>query len=428
MKEYARFLYRCFRLSFVGDWRYHTWMVLLTVFALLGLNAYCKQLVDGLATTGMTDQVSWGLYIANFTFLVGMAAAAVMLVIPVYIYRNKDLHDLVIFGELLSVAAIIMCLLFVTVDLGRPDRFIHLLQRFNFPISMLTWDVVVLNVYLLLNMHICGYLVYCAYCRRKPGWKFYIPFVFVAIVWAISIHTVTAFLYCGLGGRPFWNSAIIAPRFLASAFSAGPAFIILTLQVIKMTKVYQVTDDALKLLRNIVTIALTINMFLLGCELFTEFYTDSAHMVSTTYLFLGLHGYSGLVPWIWTAIGLNSLALLLLYVPASRRGYWLSLACACCIIGIWIEKGMGLIVPAFIPTPIGEMVEYTPTMNEVLVCTGIWAFGLLAYTIFVRISIPALSGRLVFDQPYTQEQPASVADHSSLESSERLPEEAGSAS
>jgi molybdopterin-containing oxidoreductase family membrane subunit len=162
MMEYPRFLWRCIRLSFVGDGRYYAWMFLLTVVALLGLNAYARQFVSGLAATGMTDHVSWGLYIANFTFLVGMAAAAVMLVIPVYIYRNRELHDLVIFGELFAVAAIIMALMFVVVDMGRPDRLHHMLLRFNFPISMLTWDVIVLNGYLLLNLHICGYLIYSA--------------------------------------------------------------------------------------------------------------------------------------------------------------------------------------------------------------------------------------------------------------------------
>jgi Ni/Fe-hydrogenase subunit HybB-like protein len=213
--------------AFVGDWRYYAWIGALgAVVCVVGLNAYAKQFAAGLVTTGMSDQVSWGVYIANFTFLVGMAAAAVMLVIPVYIYKNEDLHDLVIFGELLAVAAILMCLAFVTVDLGRPDRFWHLIPGigvFHFPGSMLSWDVLVLNGYLLLNVHICGYLLYCRYQNRKPAKWFYIPFVFIAIVWAISIHTVTAFLYVGLGGRPFWNSAIVGPRFLASAFTAGPA-------------------------------------------------------------------------------------------------------------------------------------------------------------------------------------------------------------
>ncbi len=409
MKEYGRFLWRCLRLSLVGDWRYHVWMGVLTAVALLGLNAYCKQLVHGLGVTGMTDEVSWGLYIANFTFLVGMAAAAAMLVIPVYIYRNKELHDLVIFGELLAVAAIVMCLAFVTVDLGRPDRFHHLFLRFNFPISMLTWDVVALNGYLLLNLHICGYLIYSAYRKRKPGKVFYIPFVFIAIVWAVSIHTVTAFLYVGLGGRPFWNSAIIAPRFIASAFAAGPAFIVLTLAVLDRFTTYHVKPEAIRTLRGIITVALLINMFLLVCELFVEFYTDSAHGVSARYLFFGLGDQNALVPWIWTGVGLNCLALFLLVTRWSRQGMPLYVACVALFFGIWIEKGMGLIIPAFIPTPIGDVVEYTPTMNETLVCFGIWAAGLLLYTIFVRISIPVLAGRLTIDREYDPNEPVPPA-------------------
>ncbi|MBL9119108.1 MAG: polysulfide reductase NrfD [Phycisphaerae bacterium] len=377
-------------------------MFTLTVMILFGVHAYCRQLVQGLATTGMTDQVSWGFYIANFTFLVGMAAAAVMLVIPVYIYRNRELHDLVIFGELFAVAAIVMALLFVTVDLGRPDRFHHLLLRFNFPSSMLTWDVLVLNGYLLLNLHICGYLIYCAYRRRSPTRLFYVPFVFVAIVWAISIHTVTAFLYSGLGGRPFWNSAVVAPRFLASAFAAGPAFLILTLSVLKRFTSYRVPERAFMTLRNTVVIALSINMFLLGSEAFTEFYTDSAHGASAHYLFLGLHGRNALVPWIWTAIALNTVALVLLFLPWSRVMPVLQAACAMLIAGIWIEKGMGMIIPAFVPTPLGEIVEYLPTMNETLITLGIWAFGLLIYTILVRITVPVLSGRLTSERSFAQ--------------------------
>lgn len=398
MKRYLQFLWDCFRLSFVGDWRYHLWMTVLTVIALLGFHCYCYQLVNGLVTTGMTDQVSWGAYIANFTYLVGLAAAAAMLVIPVYVYRNLHLHDVVIFGELLAVSVIIMCLLFVTVDLGRPDRFMHMFWRFNWPMSMLTWDVIALNGYLILNLHICGYLIYCAYCQRAPSKLFYVPFVFVAIGWAVSIHTVTAFLYVGLGGRPFWNSAIIAPRFLASAFAAGPAFIILTLQIVRHFTHHNVNDEALYTLRRIVQVAMIINMFLLACELFTEFYTDSAHVASARYLFFGLHGRTALVPWIWTAVIMNLVATSLLLLPASRGLRTLNIACILSIVGIWIEKGMGLIVPAFVPTPLGEVVEYTPTVHEVLICLGIWALGLLIYTVLVRVSVPVLAGEVTYER------------------------------
>ena len=554
IRNYLVFLRRCARIAFVGDWRYYSWMGALTVVCLLGLNAYARQLVDGLIVTGMGDEVSWGVYIANFTFLVGVAAAAVMMVIPVYIYNNEELHDLVIFGELLAVAAIIMCLLFVTVDLGRPDRFWHLIPgigQFNFPASMLSWDVVVLNGYLLLNVYICGYLLYCRYEKKMPAKWFYVPFVFIAIVWAISIHTVTAFLYVGLGGRPFWNSAIVGPRFLASAFTAGPALIILAIQVVRrvtaivpgtngvphpnggaatpaatrrpatladldllarllpefasvssavrqnilpelgvldvaeggvllrqgetdkdaffvlkgrvvvereesgrlritrsagpgeqfgevsalsgtprmataiaeeatqvlrvpadtlrrlvkhpplnkivharMSERLMITDRALMTLRGIVQVSMLINVFLLLNEVFKEFYSGNLHVASSKYLFVGLHGNYALVPWIWTAIAFNLVAMVLLVLPVSRSLKWLNVTCVLCIVGIWIEKGMGLVIPGFIPTPLGEIVEYTPSLNETLISFGIWAFGLLCYTVFLRMSVPILQGRL----------------------------------
>ncbi len=396
-RNYLRFLGRCLGIAFVGDWRYYAWMGVLTVICLAGLNAYANQLVEGLGSTGMTDQVSWGIYIANFTFLVGVAAAAVMLVIPVYIYKNRHLHDLVVFGELLAVAAILMCLAFVTVDLGRPDKFMHMipgLGKLNFPGSMLAWDVVVLNGYLLLNLHIIGYLLYSRYQNRYPRRWFYIPFVFIAIVWAISIHTVTAFLFVGLGGKEFWNQAIIGPRFLASAFAAGPALIILALQVIRRVSEYRVRNEALLTLRSIVQVAMLINVFLLVCEVFTKFYSDTARGVSAKYLYFGLEEFNALVPWIWGAILLNVVALALLILPVSRSLRYLNIACVFAIVGIWVEKGMGLVVPGFIPTPLGEVVEYMPTWNETLVSLGIWAFGLLAYTVFLRTSIPILQGRL----------------------------------
>jgi len=401
MKSYLTFLKRCFGLSLQGNWKYHLWLGGLFVFMLAGLNAWCRQYVYGLGTTGMTDQVSWGVYIANFTFLVGVAASAVMLVIPVYIYKRKELKHLVIFGELLAVAAIIMCLLFIVVDLGRPDQMHHMLLRFNFPISVLTWDVIALNGYLLLNLHIPGYMIYCAYKKKEPSKLFLIPFVFVSIGWAVSIHTVTAFLYSGLGARPFWNSAVLAPRFLASAFAAGPALLILTVQVIRKFTGWKVENGSLMTLRSIVIVAMFINLFLLGSEVFTEFYTDSTHVASAKYLFFGLHGHSALVPWIWTAIGLNIVAMIMLLHPSSknpRTHATLNIACVMLFVGIWIEKGMGLIIPGFIPTPIGEIVEYLPTLNETLICFGIWAAGIFIYSILVRITIPVLRGELTEDQ------------------------------
>ena len=398
---YLRFLYRAVLLATDGSPLFYAWMIFLTGVTLVGVNAWAQQVSGGMGLTHMSNHVSWGLYIANFTFVVGVAAGGVMMVIPAYIYRNRDMHDVVIFGELLAVAAIVMAMLFVTVDLGRPERFWHLIPgigQFNWPLSMLSWDVIVLNGYLLLNLHICGYLLYTRFLGRLPRNRWYVPFVFVSIVWAISIHTVTAFLYAGLGGRPLWNSALLAPRFLVSAFISGPAFLIVALTVIGKLSSYQIANGPLRTLLSILRVTIVINIFMLGSELFTEFYAGGGHTASARYLFLGLHGHAKLVPWIWTAIALNVLSGLMLYQPRfiARRGLLL-LACGMSFVGVWIEKGMGLIVAGFIPSALHEIVEYQPSTIEWKITAGIWALGLLIYTAAVKVALPVLSGKHTID-------------------------------
>jgi molybdopterin-containing oxidoreductase family membrane subunit len=379
-----------------GSGAYYRWIALLALFVALGAWAYVHQLQNGLVVTAMTDQVSWGAYIANFTFLVGMAAAAVMLVIPAYVYHDESLKEVVVYGELLAIAAITMCLLFVVVDLGRADRFWHMLPvvgRFHWPESILSWDVIVLNIYLVLNVFITVYLLYSRFSGRAPNVRVYIPVVFLAIAWAFSIHTVTAFLYSGLVARPYWNAAILAPRFLASAFSAGPCFMIVALQVIHKTMQVHVRPEALRTLRSIVTVSACINLFLLGAEVFTEFYAASVHAASAYYLFFGLHGQGKLVPYIWSAVGMETLGVVIFAVPRlSRDPRLLNLACCLTFVGVWVEKGMGLIIPGFVPSPLGEVVEYSPSFVEFAVSAGIWAGGILVYTLLVKMAVPILRG------------------------------------
>ncbi|MBZ0266905.1 polysulfide reductase NrfD [bacterium] len=395
--SYGRFLRRFLGVATDGGMGFYAWMTFLTAVALVGANAWANQVVHGMIVTNMTDHVSWGLYIANFTFMVGVAAGGVMMVIPAYLYHDRKMHDVVILGELLAISAIIMCLLFVTVDLGRPDRFWHLIPgigRFHFPVSMLTWDVLVLNGYLLLNLHVCGYLLYMRFLGRTPNPRWYVPFVFVSIVWAISIHTVTAFLYAGLGGRPLWNTALLAPRFLASAFVSGPAFIVLTMLILQRFGGVPLPDRPLATLVRIMRITILITLLMLASELFTEFYAGGSHTASARYLFFGLHGHHALVPWIWTAIGLNVLAAgLLLHPSATSRAAILVPACTMAFVGTWIEKGMGLIVPGFIPSTLHEIVEYAPSVTEWKVTAGIWAFGFLVFTVGLKMAMPILAER-----------------------------------
>lgn len=401
VRSYPRFLRWGLHVATEGSWAFYLWMTVLTAVALVGANAWAVQVRDGMARTGMSDHVSWGLYVANFTFCVGLAAGGVMMVIPAYLYHDEQMHDVVIVGEILAIAAIIMSTLSVVVDLGRPDRFWHLIPgpgRFNWPMSMLTWDVIVLNVYLLLNLHVVGYLLFMRFLGRKPNPRWYVPFVMLSIVWAVSIHVVTAFLYCGLGGRPFWNTALLAPRFLASAFVSGPAFLILSLHVIRRVSTFHVGGGAIHTLVQIIRVSMCINLLMLVSELFTIFYTGGGHVAAARYLYFGEHGHNALVGWIWTSLALNALGCVLFLSPAAVRRTWLlNLACVCCFVGIWIEKGMGLIIPGFVPSTLHEVIEYTPTLTEWKITAGIWAFGLLVFTVILKVAIA------VFSSPTTHE-------------------------
>lgn len=392
------FLQGLFEVLFAGGAAFHAWMLGLTCLVLVGLAAYITQLTGGMAVTHMTDQVSWGFYISNFTFLVGVAAAAVLLVIPAYLYHFKAIKKIVAFGELLAVTAVIMAILFVLVDVGRPDRLWHLLPylgRMNFPSSVLAWDIIVLNGYLLLNLSVASYIGGCTYFGREPDKRIVIPLILLSIPWAIGIHTVTAFLYNGLPARPFWNASILAPRFLASAFCAGPALMIVIFQVLRRVMDFQVRDRAIFKLAEIIAYAMAINLFLMFAEIFKEYYSKTTHLAPMQYLYQGLHGHARLVPWIWTAMIFNTIAFLLFLLPRTRERFLtLNVGCVLMFVGIWIEKGMGLIVPGFIPDTLHEIYEYMPSSREVMIGLGIWAFGAMLYTLAVRMVIALDTGRL----------------------------------
>jgi len=398
MTGYPRFLRQALHVATEGSWVFYSWMLVLTAVALVGANAWAVQVRDGMVRTNMTDHVSWGLYIANFTFCVGLAAGGVMMVIPAYLYRDHDMHDVVIIGEILAIAAIVMATLSVVVDLGRPDRFWHMIPgigKFNWPISMLTWDVIVLNGYLLINLHVVGYLLYTRYSGLTPNPKWYVPFVFLSIFWAISIHTVTAFLYCGLGGRPFWNTALLAPRFLASAFVSGPAFILLVMRIVRVGSDLPMRPGPARLLVQIIRVAAVVNLLMLFSELFTLFYAGGSHLASARYLFLGDHGKHGLVPWIWSAVAMNVIGTVLFFAPAAlQRSSTRVVACILVVAGIWIEKGMGLIIPGFIPSTLHEVVEYAPSLTEWKITAGIWAFGLLLLTAMLRVAVAVFTSEI----------------------------------
>ncbi len=397
-KEFTSFIVSSVKIAFTGSKKYYIWLGYLSFFIILGVGGYLYQLHKGMIVTNMRDQVSWGFYISNFTFLVGVAAAAVYLVIPGYIYKFESIREIAVLGELLAVVAIVMCLLFVTVDLGRPDRVWHLiplLGRMNFPRSLLSWDILALNSYFALNIFISGYILYSHYFNREPNHNLYWPLVLLSIPLAVSIHTVTAFLYNGLAARPFWNSAIIAPRFIASAFCSGPAIMLIVFQIIRKVSKVEISDRAIFKIAELIAYAMFVNIFLMLAEWFKEYYSATVHIASFKYLYIGLHGKNDLVFSIWLATGFNLIAFLFFLVPKTRENFTtLNIACVLVIIGVYIEKGMGLVIPGFIPDVLGEIYEYGPSSTEFLISSSIWGFGMLLYTLLLKVAIAIKTGDL----------------------------------
>ena len=398
LNQFGQFVKDGLNVAIRGNATYHIWMGVLTLLMLAATYAYSIQIKEGLIVTGMNDRISWGLYISNFTFLVGVAAAAVMLILPTYVLKDVNFKQAVLIGEGLAVAALLMCLAFVVIDLGGPARAWHLIPMigyFNFPNSMLAWDVIVLNGYLFLNISIPLYILFCHYKGVEPNKKIYLPGVFLSVFWAVGIHLVTAFLYAGLPARPFWNSSLLGPRFLASAFAAGPALIILILEFIRRHSDFKIPNTTLRKIAMIVTVAAQINLIMLFSELFKEFYAPTHHSQSATYLFFGLEGKDSLVPWIWSGILFNVTATFMLTFHFIRNNFKsLSLACGLLFVGIWIEKGLGLIVPGFIPGPWGKIVEYSPSWIEIIITVGVWAMGAFIFTILTKVAIAIETGKL----------------------------------
>ena len=370
-----------------GSRGYGIWVAFLLLLTGIGFFFYLKQLDYGLGITGMSRDVSWGLYIAQFTFLVGVAASAVMLVMPYYLHDYKAFGKITILGEFLAVSAVIMCLTFVLVDLGRLDRAMNMILHPS-PKSVLFWDMVVLNGYLLINI-VTGWTVLESDRQGVPPPAWVKPIIYLSIPWAISIHTVTAFIYAGLPGRGFWLTAIMAPRFLASAFASGPALLILFCMILKRFTKFDAGEKAVQTLAKIVTYALATSIFFVLVELFTVFYGQiPSHMHHLVYLFRGLEGHNMIANWMSVSALAALVALVLLVIPRTRtREPILALACILVFLSLWIEKGLGLVITGFIPSPLDALTDYNPTGPEIAITVGVWALGLLIITVFYKIFV-----------------------------------------
>ena len=395
MFKFMRFVAASALVSVRGGLLYYAWLAFLIALIASGILSYADQYQLGLIRTGMRDPVSWGFYIGNFTFLVGVAAAAVVLVIPAYVYNWKPIKEIALIGELLAVSAIIMCIMFVTVDVGNPLRvwrMVPVIGTPNFPRSLLAWDVVVLSLYLTLNLTIATHILFRSYQNRHYEKRFAVPLILISIPAAVAIHTVTAFLFSGLPARSYWNAAILAPRFLTSAFCSGPAIILVLLQILRRTTRLPVTNEALFKIAELMAYAMFVNLFLFGAEIFRDYYSATHHIIHYEYLFgHGEFSDSPIAPFGWLALFCSVSAFLLFLIPQTRKNLvTLNIGALLIYAGVYVEKGVALVMPGFAPSTLGEIYRYAPTWTELRVSAGIFGLGALLFTLMVRASMKFL--------------------------------------
>lgn len=373
--------------ALTGSLKYRAWVCFLGAVLTAGVLAWFYQYHKGLTVTGLSRDISWGIYIAQLTFLVGVAASAVMLVLPYYIHNFKAFGRITILGEFLAVASVLMCILFVFVDLGNPFRVINVFLHPS-PSSMLFWDATILFGYMIVNITI-GWTLLEAEKKAVPPPRWTKILIYLSIPWAVSIHTVTAFLYAGVPGRHLWLTAVMAPRFLASAFAAGPSLLIILAIILRKVSGFDAGREAIQKLAQIVTYALIINVFLFGMEFFTAYYSNiPSHSHSLTYLFAGLEGHGKLVPWMWASMIMAVAGILIMLIPSARKNEKVLFPTLIMIFAaLWIDKGMGLIVGGFIPNPLEQVVEYYPTGLEIMVTLGVYSLGALLLTVLYKVAI-----------------------------------------
>jgi Ni/Fe-hydrogenase subunit HybB-like protein len=383
-----------------GSPAFYAWIAFLCLLILALLYGTYLHAASGLGYTGLTDQIHDGLYLSNFVFLVGIAAGAVTIVFPAYIYHHKALHAVAVLGEMLAISAVLMCMLFIISHMGRPDRLWHMIPIigiYNIPNSMLAWDTLVLVGYLILNFVGGFYYLYKKYTGEPMNNKFYMPLIYVSIVWALSIHTVTAFLLNTMPARPMWHHSMMPIRFISTAFAAGPSLIILVFLVVRSRTRLWIEDSAINLLATIITYCLGLALFLTLSEVVTELYANTEHALGLNYLMFGKHGLTNLVPWFWGSLVASILAFVILLTQRWRSNYrLLAVACILAFFGIWTEKGMGLLIPGFSPTPIGEFTQYFPTTLEIFVTLGNWAVGFLVLTVLLKGAIGIQLGDIAY--------------------------------
>lgn len=395
-----------------GGSKYYAWLLFLGFFILVGSYTAYRQLAEGLILTGATDQVTMESFFANFIFTAHIAAAAILVVAPGYLYHRKDMKELAVLGEIVAVVFVATGITFILFHMGRPDRLWHIIPgigHMNFPNSMLAFDTIVLNVYLLLNIIGVVYILYKKYVgtfHEKEMSRWFTAVVFLAIAWGPLIHIVTAFVLASSARMLPWDTAVLPFAFLTMAGASGCALITILFLIIRKTTKLVIGDPVIDLMTTIIAWSLGLLMLVIIAEIFTVLYSGTDHAASMKFSMFGHNGLNMFVPWFWGIMVALVGSFIALLFRKVRHSYDLLLPLVSFVVfmAILLEKPMILVFPAFSPSPLGEYTEYHVTLIEFFNVLLVWALGFLFLTLILKGAIGILTGEVRHDKSSASSQ------------------------
>ncbi len=400
-----------------AGWGGRLWIGTLIGFIIAGLGAYSWQLVHGLQVTAMRNFVSWGIYIVNFVFFIGISHAGTLISAILRITQAEWRRSITRMAEAITVFALLVGAPMVVVDMGRPDRILHvfLYGRLSSPIL---WDLCSISTY------ICGSFLYLyvamipdlgllaaspsgklspwrsrLYQRLSLGYKDtpnqrrYLEkalgaMAVIIIPVAVSVHTVVSWIF-GMTLRPGWHSTIFGPYFVIGAIFSGTAAIITAMAIFgKVFKLNAYITN--KQFQNLGRLMLALNLlyiYFTVSEYLTTWYGSEKIDQHLLGILMG-HGVYGIAFWTWAVFGLF---FPLFLTVLSFRGslIWLFIASVLINLGMWVKRYL-IVVPTLMspyipPEALGVTVHYWPTWVEWTISAGALAFFLLLFTLFAKL-------------------------------------------
>ena len=367
-----------------------------------GVAAWIYQLANGLGVTGMSNGVSWGLYIACFMFFVGLSAGGLIVASSASVFHIAEYKKVALPAIICSTVCICCAGMFVLIDMGGIQRVWRILVGPN-PTSPLVWDVCVISCYLIINI---VYLVFM--CSKKPGAADKVSIVSrFALPIAILVHSVTAWIF-GLQVSKEWYTAIMAPIFVASAMDSGLALLLLALMGLNKSGVFKVENKLISSLAGLLAVCIAGDAFFIGCECLTMAYPGAKGAEALSVMAGGITA-----PFFWIEIIGGLLIPFLLMVFAKNRANMklVGLACVLVVAGVFCKR-IWLLFTSFYEFNIAGapgvisgssaargasgvdvfamLGTYAPTWVEIAVVVGVVSLGALAFIVMSRM---LLAGR-----------------------------------